>query len=158
MDNNIITETRVASMDDLVPLFKESLSQGRSVKFKPKGISMLPMLRQDRDTVTLSPITDKLKKYDVVLYRRDNGKYVLHRIVKTGKTYTMMGDNQFVKEHGIRIDQIIAVVTAFTRDQKEYAMDSATQKIYCRLRYHSRLLRRVYRALKHRAKRIFKKR
>ena len=41
MDNNIITETRVASMDDLVPLFKESLSQGRSVKFKPKGISMI---------------------------------------------------------------------------------------------------------------------
>ena len=82
-------------MDDLVPIIKEHLAQGQSVTFSPKGISMLPMLRQGKDTVTLSPIVGKLKKYDLPLYQRQDGKYVLHRIVKVKDGFfTMAGDNQ----------------------------------------------------------------
>ena len=64
-------------MENLIPLFKERLDAGQKVRFSPKGISMLPMLRQDTDTVVLSPLPDKLRKYDLPLYQRDDGKYIL---------------------------------------------------------------------------------
>ena len=102
-------------MDDLVPLFRERLEAGQKVRFSPRGISMLPMLRQGRDCVILSPVPEKLKKYDLPLYRRDDGKYVLHRVVKVDETYTCIGDNQFVYEPGLRHDQMIAVVSALCR-------------------------------------------
>lgn len=131
-------------LDNLIPLFRNQLAAGRKVKFSPSGISMLPMLRQGRDCVILSPVPEKLKRYDLPLYQRDDGKYILHRIVKTGETYTCMGDNQFVPEHGVRQDQMIAVVTAFTRDKKEYSTKWIPYRLYCCLWYRSRYLRRFW--------------
>lgn len=117
---------------------------------------MCPMLRHGADTVELSPLPLKLKKYDVVLYKRDNGKYVLHRIVKTGETYTCIGDNQYFKETGLRRDQMIAVVTAFTRNGKNYTVKSLGYRIYYRLWHYSRFPRRVLRGIKYRVKRLLK--
>lgn len=128
-------------MDDLVPLFRERLEAGQKVRFSPRGISMLPMLRQGRDCVILSPVPEKLKKYDLPLYRRDDGKYVLHRVVKVDETYTCIGDNQFVYEPGLRHDQMIAVVSAFCRDEKQYSISHTGYRIYCRLWYYSRPVR-----------------
>ena len=86
------------SMDSLMPLFKERLAAGQIVRFSPRGVSMLPMLRQGIDSVELSPVPEKLKKYDLPLYQRRNGQYVLHRIVKVSEGYTCIGDNQFEPE------------------------------------------------------------
>ena len=102
-------------LEQLMPLIREYLAAGKTVKFSPRGISMLPMLRQGIDDVVLSPLPEKLKKYDLPLYQRDDGHFVLHRIVRVGETYTCVGDNQFELEHGLRHDQMIAVVTAFSR-------------------------------------------
>lgn len=142
-------------MDDLMPLIRERLDAGQSIRFSPKGISMLPMLRQGIDTVTLSPLTGRLQKYDLPLYQRANGKYVLHRIVKAEETYTCAGDNQVVLEPGIRHEQVIAVVTAFSRGSREHSVNEWSYRFYCRLWHHTRLLRRVWRAIKRRAARIF---
>lgn len=128
-----------------MPLIQEALSSGRSVQIYPMGTSMLPMLRQKVDSVVLSPITGKLRKYDIPLYQRDNGKYVLHRIVGVGETYTCMGDNQYAQEPGIRDDQLIAVVTAFYRGEKKHSVTSLSHWLYCRAWYHSRHLRKFYR-------------
>ena len=131
----------LSSMDAMVPLMKEALSLGRSVRFSPKGISMLPMLRQGRDSVVLSPAPERLRKYDIPLYLRDNGQYVLHRIVESGDTYTCLGDNQFQAEPGVRADQIIGVVTAFYRDERMIPVTNIGYRLYCRLWHHTRPLR-----------------
>lgn len=154
MDNK--TEILTASMDELIPVILERLSAGQSVCFSPKGISMLPMLRQGIDTVTLSPLPTKLKKYDIPLYKRDNGKYVLHRVVSSGETYVCIGDNQFVKEYGVRQDQLLAVVTAFSRSSKTYSVNDFKYKIYCRFWHYTRFPRRAYRAVKRRIVNLFK--
>ena len=133
------------TMDDLVPLFRERLAAGQSVRFSPRGISMLPMLRQGIDTVTLSPAPETLKKYDLPLYQRPDGKYILHRIVKTGDTYTCAGDNQFTLEPGVRQDQIIAVVTAFSRGDREIPVTSLLYQMYCRIWHYSRPVRHFWR-------------
>lgn len=116
-----------------MPLIRERLAAGESVRFSPHGTSMLPLLKDGRDQVILSPLPDKLKKYDLPLYQRENGQYVLHRIVKVRDDYTCMGDNQFVPEKEIRHDQMIAVVTHFVRKGKEYPTESFRYKAYCRV-------------------------
>lgn len=138
-------------LEQLMPLILEQLAAGKTVRFAPRGVSMLPMLRQGRDRVVLGPVTGRLKKYDLPLYQRDNGQYVLHRIVDVGETYTCIGDNQHELEHGIRQEQLIAVVTAFTRDGKQIPVTDIAYQIYCRawhwLRPVKRFLGRCKRAL-----------
>lgn len=132
-------------LEFLMPLIQESLAAGKTVRFSPRGISMLPMLRQGIDSVILSPLPEKLSKYDLPLYQRDDGHYILHRIVSAGETYTCIGDNQFVLEHGVRHDQMIALVTAFTRGGREIAVTDPGYRLYCRFWHYSRTLRHFWR-------------
>lgn len=83
------------------------------------GNSMSPFVIHGRDTVYLSRITRPLKAGDAVLYRRDSGSYVLHRICRVrGESFTMIGDAQTIREPGIRRDQIFAIVTRVERKGK----------------------------------------
>lgn len=132
-------------LNDLMPLIREQLAAGKRVRFSPNGTSMLPMLRQGRDSIILSPLPEKLHKYDLPLYQRENGQYVLHRVVQVQDTYTCMGDHQFEPEPGLRHGQMIGVVSAFTRDGREYPVTHLLYQIYCRFWYHSRHLRRFWR-------------
>ena len=135
----------VASMEEIMPLIVEALSRGQSVRFSPTGVSMLPMLRQGIDSVVLSPVPERLQKYDLPLYQRENGKYVLHRIVDAGHTYICMGDNQFVCESGLRHDQMIAVVSEFYRGDKKYSVKDVRYRFYCVVWDKSRSLRLLWR-------------
>ncbi len=138
----------LVALDALIPLFLEQFAAGKSVRFSPRGVSMLPMLRQGIDSVVLSPPPKTLKKYDLPLYRRKNGQYVLHRIIKVQETYTCMGDNQFSPENGIRDKQMIALVTGFYRGERYWSTHSFAYRCYCRLWHYTRLPRRAFRYLK----------
>ena len=148
---------RSIRLDEAMALIRESLDSGHEVTFSPRGASMLPFLKEGRDTVTLTALPSKLKKYDIVFYQRDNGQYVLHRIVKNGDTYTCVGDNQFVYEKGVKREQIIALCTSFTRNGREYSANSMRWQLYARLWHYSRFLRRVFAGLKRRAENLFSK-
>ena len=138
-------QTRFASLDELMPMFREQLAMGHNVRFSPRGVSMMPMLREKIDSVVLSPLPEKLKKYDLPLYQRRNGQYVLHRIVEAGETYTCIGDNQFNREQGIEPVQMIAVVTSFYRGEREIKVTDMGYRIYCRIWHYSRPLRHFWR-------------
>jgi hypothetical protein len=144
-------------LEALMPLFKEKLAAGKSVIFFPKGTSMMPMIRQGVDKVVLSPLPKKLKKYDLPLYQRDNGQYVLHRIVKAGDTYTCIGDNQYQYETGVRHDQMIGLVTGFYRDQEYHSATELSHRVYRFLWHHSRWLRPRVQAVKSKIRRLIKK-
>lgn len=148
---------RTFYMAELAALMQESLAAGQTVRFSPKGVSMLPMLRQGKDTVTLSPITGPLRKFDIPLYRRDNGAYILHRIVKTGETYTCIGDNQYVLEAGVRQDQLIAVVTEFSRGERQIPVSDPGYQLYVRLWHWIRPVRRFAGKVKRKLKRMLKR-
>lgn len=147
---------RNVSLEDMIPLIRETLASGKTVCFAPRGVSMLPMLRQGRDTVTLSKIDGRLGKYDIPLYRRDDGTYVLHRIVKSGDTYTCIGDHQYAVEPGIRHDQLIGVVSAFSRDGKTVCVQDCGYRIYCRLWHWSRPIRHVCSGVKRRLRALLR--
>ena len=145
----------LSTMVELVPLMEEVLAAGRSVRFSPRGTSMLPMLRQGIDSVILPPLPEVLHRYDLPLYQRDNGQYVLHRIIETGPSLTCMGDNQFTPEPGLRRDQMIAVVTAFYRGNRLYSVTHPVYRMYCRLWHYSRPVRRLTRRVIGKLCRIF---
>lgn len=92
------------------------MDTGAAAPLVISGDSMRPFLAPGRDTVYLTPPPERLKKGDMVLYRRDSGRYILHRIwAAEGDTFCMIGDGQLQKEPGIRRDQILAQVTAVRR-------------------------------------------
>lgn len=93
MDENIFR--RKLSTHQLIPVMKELLAQGKNVTFKVTGGSMVPFLVGLRDLAVVSPVTEPLKKGDIVFYQRSNGDYVMHRIckIKNGEYY-MVGDAQ----------------------------------------------------------------
>ena len=118
---------------------------------------MLPMLRQGIDSVVLSPVTGKLKKYDIPLYVRENGHYILHRIIDArGDTYTCVGDNQFEKEYGVEQSSILAVVSEFTRNGKSHSVNEFGYKAYCKFWYYSRPIRCLCKKAKTFARRVFR--
>ena len=60
----------------------ELLKDGQPVQFPITGWSMYPFL-SDGDLVTVAPIDPTtLKVGDVVLYRREHGPLILHRLIK----------------------------------------------------------------------------
>ena len=103
----------------LMPALLALLEETETVPLVISGSSMTPFLVHGRDTVYLSKVTAPLKRGDMILYRRDSGAYILHRIFRVEEnTYTLMGDAQTMLEPGIRTDQVLAVVTAVRRKGK----------------------------------------
>ena len=101
--------------------FEEEIQRSGYLLYRNVGDSMLPLIRQGRDLVLISRKPEgRLNKYDVPLYKRDSGQYVLHRILKVRKDdYMICGDNRWQRETGITDRHIIGVLTAVIRDGKQ---------------------------------------
>lgn len=113
------SKIKILSADELIPPLLDLLEQAESVPLVISGSSMAPFLVHRRDTVFLSRIRRPLKRGDMILYRRSNGNYVLHRIYKAEHNlYTLVGDAQTTLEHGIRPDQVLAHVICVRRKGK----------------------------------------
>ncbi len=111
-------------MADLLPFIEEAFSKDMTFKIPVTGTSMNPFLVEGRDYVLIKKPQLPLELGDVPLYRRDNGAFVLHRVVdKTGNGYVMCGDNQFILEKGIEDRHIIGVMCAVCRDGKTFDVD-----------------------------------
>ena len=134
---------------ELMPIVKELLDEGKTVRnLHFRGVSMLPMLRQASDTVDLSPLPPKLKKYDLPVYRYPSGKIVMHRVVRVKKDhYVCLGDNTY-KYEKIRHDQMIGIVTSFKRGDERIDVNDLSYRIYCRLWVNLYPLRKIYRRIK----------
>lgn len=121
-------------LSELVPYMKEAFAAGKTFTVPITGTSMLPLLVEGRDTVMLKSPVLPLKKGDLPLYRRKDGSFVLHRVVKVQNgSYTMCGDHQFLTERGILEDQIIALAAEINRDGKSISVDESAYKRYVRL-------------------------
>ena len=58
---------------------------------------------------------------------------MLHRVVNVSDdSYTMCGDNQWVKENGITDGMIIGLVRTIKRNGKEISVNSKKYRAYCR--------------------------
>ena len=115
-----------------IGVIEEVLSSGGEFKLYPRGTSMLPFIVQDEDSVILKRADGPLKRHDVAFYRRANGQFVLHRVVKRGRDgrYVMCGDNQINLERGIEDSQIIGVMSALYKKESLFDQTAFSHKLY----------------------------
>ena len=146
-----------AELKELVQIMKELFKEGKTVKLTAQGSSMMPLLRSGIDAVELAECSEpeKLKKRDVPLYERSDGKFVLHRIVKVhDDCFDMCGDNQITVERGVKKSAVAAKAVGFYSRGKYYPADGFLQRTYaflwCAVLPHRF---RIYRVL-----RVFRKR
>lgn len=124
-------QVKEVQLDTLMPLIREKLNMGGEVELPSSGNSMYPLFRHRQDTFALHQLEWAPRKYDMILYQRDNGKYVLHRIVGIGpEGYILRGDNQFENEYPVRADQVIAVVSRFCRNGKQVSCHNGWYRLY----------------------------
>lgn len=139
------------NMETLLPFIQEAFNRGVDFQIPITGTSMNPLLYQNRDFVKIVKPDLPLKTGDIPLYRRNNGAFVLHRVVgiKGNGEYIMCGDNQFVLEYGITDKNIIGVAKTLIIDGKEIDVDSDVEYLKhkekflknIRTRYPARRLR-----------------
>lgn len=120
------------------------LEAGKAVMIKPQGYSMYPVIVPGRDAVIVQKAdTSKIKRGDVVLYRRDEGILVIHRLYKRDKKgYYMVGDNQTTIEGPLRADQIKGKMTVLIRKDKKIYTDSLLYRVPCAIWLFMRPVRR----------------
>lgn len=148
--------------EELMTLVRETVATGQKVRYLPfRGVSMLPMLRQGRDAVELSPLPERLEKYDLPVYQLPSGKYVMHRVVDVKEDHYICNGDNLVQMEKIYHHQMIAVVSAFTRDGKRIEIDDPRYRAYCRFWCAVRPVRHVWKKcviwLKKRIKTVLKR-
>ena len=111
------------------------LEQGRSIQIQPQGYSMYPLFVPGRDAAVIERTeSTHLKRGDVVLYRRESGKLVLHRIYRIRKDgFYMVGDNQSEVEGPLRASQIKGILTGFVRKGKYTSAGHPVYRLASRL-------------------------
>ena len=114
--------------------FEKELEEKGYLVYYNVGDSMMPLIKEGRDLMVLNRPSRPVRKYDAVLYKRNNGQYVMHRIIgEDKKGFILCGDNRYDKEFGIRENQILAVLTAVSRNGKEIKSDSFIYRLYVHL-------------------------
>lgn len=86
---------KVIDTREYVSVLKQLTDDGREVSMRIAGNSMAPFLIHERDTIFFRKPEAKLKKGDMVFFKRRNGQYIMHRIhhVKPDGYY-IVGDAQ----------------------------------------------------------------
>lgn len=104
--------------------FEDILARDGVLVYTAVGVSMMPLIRQRRDVLTIERVEGRLKPLDVALYRRDDGKCVLHRVLEVREhDYVICGDNQWRREYGITDRHILGRLAAIRRDGVLIRMD-----------------------------------
>jgi hypothetical protein len=120
------------------------------------GVSMLPMLKEGRDTIVVSAKTKRLKRLDVALYKRD-GKYILHRVLQPiDGGYIIRGDNCYEDEN-IPEDAVFGVLTEFFQKDKHTFVDDKKYLKYVKKRLKSYPIRKFFHTINRKCRSAIKK-
>ena len=111
------------------------------------------MIRQNVRNNAIIAHVDHGKTTMVDQLLKQNGIFRDNEIVND----RVMDSGDLEKERGIRHDQIIAVVSAFTKNGKEHSTNEPGYRTYCVIWNISRPIRRLWRAFKSRLRGIIKR-
>lgn len=136
------------------------IAEGREVTVPVRGGSMNPFLVDNRDCVLLVPAPERLRRGDIVLFRRSSGQYVLHRIVAVRRSrpgghepvYFMRGDAQEMTEGPVARAQVRALAARVMR-QGRWLTDRDLRVLFfrhlwCRRYFPRRAALAVYRLVR----------
>lgn len=132
---DIPTAEKKAPLISFFPVMQEVFASDGTFTLTVTGNSMWPTLKGGRDRVTLVKPPVHWQKYDLPLYQRENGQFVLHRIVRVNADGTIdcCGDHQWNVERGLHPEQMVAIVLALERKGKLFAVNARRYVWWVRL-------------------------
>lgn len=135
--------------------FREELERTGTLVYTNKGVSMRPLLRQGRDLMVIRSASPPYQINDAVLFLRDNGQYVLHRIRKVERgRYYIIGDNCASGEW-VREDQILGLLTEIRRGRHTVSCTSRPYLCFVRFWWAIFPLRRMMKRLRFRTAHVY---
>jgi len=131
----------------------EELRRQGQLRVEIKGRSMEPLLKSGRNTVHLRCLRDAPKPLDVVLFCREDGSFVLHRVLACGRDgFTICGDHQTEPERGIQRRQIVGRMEGYYAGNRYHSCRGVGYRLYARIWSGSLPLRKLWAALRRRAR------
>ena len=127
------------------PEVAERLAEGNRVRIRAAGNSMLPFIRDGKDSVILKkPDEDSFQKGSLLLVQTGRGNYILHRLMKcSGEEITLRGDGNLVLTEICMRSDVIAEAVVVEREGKTIEKNSRRWKMFRRLWPGNPFLRRV---------------
>ena len=121
----MITESKQYDNADFFKLVETELEECGSVRFKIKGWSMQPLIRNSHDEVLLDNAKGRDPQIGDICLFRFRGRHILHRYIKDeGEIMVMQGDNIIASCERCMKDDVVGIVRIVYRDGKELSPQS----------------------------------
>ncbi|MGE8427231.1 MAG: S24 family peptidase [Sphingobacterium sp.] len=149
-ENTNDSKARVISNEDYFAEVKRILAEGKEVRIRIKGNSMLPFIK-DGDAVLLRAYQGEHLALGSNILAKDKNKFVFHRFVgKKNDVYVLAGDGNLVLREYVGATDIIAIAYLHYPQAggEVINIDRKWVKFRGLVWYHIRLLRRVLTKLK----------
>lgn len=120
----------IMTPQEALPKIRAILEAGGSCPITVTGTSMTPLLRQYKDVVLLSPLTGPVKKGDILFHVRENGRCILHRVIRVcpDGALDICGDAQTRPER-VQPRQVVGIVTRIRRNGREFPVTALPWRI-----------------------------
>lgn len=137
------------------------LEQSGVLSFVPNGNSMWPFIKNRSQTVIIKKSTGVFKSKDVVFFRREDGSFVLHRVMQVFPEYIIVKGDSQINPEKVDVNNVFGVLDGFYKGKKYIPVtDKKYQKkvdAWCKNTLLTRLRKKLF-YFTNRLKRIFKKR
>jgi hypothetical protein len=130
-DQSLNESVLVASNVEMLELLDELLGEGKVVRLRIKGKSMMPFLHDGVDYVDLSSPADAEMIPGALVLFRYRGSFLLHRIIRRKENKLMLrGDNVFQSKEIVTTEHVIGIVRKIVYpDGKALSTDSLRWRI-----------------------------
>jgi len=123
------TETLNLKREDFASIAQEVLGRGKTFKFKAKGGSMSPFIRNG-DVVEVVPVKGKINFGDIILYHSSCGSPVIHRVIQRNKeSIITKGDSVPSSDQPIFSKQVLGRVVAVEKNGWCIRLDKPVGKL-----------------------------
>lgn len=143
----------VSKTEIFIDLSSELLWGGYGVRFRPKGASMYPAIR-DGEAVTVEPVEPSgVRRGDIILYKTGSGSVIAHRVVEVNKSggkigsFILRGDASETCDLPITPGQILGRVVSVERGGRDLDLAGRRARLLRNVRLcASRIKARAYSA------------
>ena len=123
------TELLNLRREDFGFITQEVLARGRVLRFRAKGGSMSPFIRNG-DVVQVLPVKERINFGDVVFYRSSCGDPVVHRVIQTNKeSIITKGDSVLCSDRPVLSKHVLGQVVSVEKNGWRIRLDRPMGKL-----------------------------
>ncbi len=109
---------------------ERELRAGRAVVTGTTGISMRPLLREGKTSVLIEPLERPLSAGELPIFRRPDGKYVIHRVLSSDEQYYYTRGDNCLNGEKVPKEWVLGVVTEIYRGKRTLRVTDRRYRLY----------------------------